>query len=263
MGPHAESITNNAIDVKVFCGILDAMDFLWTTILYNPLLNALIALYNGPAGQNLGLAIVELVVIIRIFLLPITIISERARIRYDRLQPQIYQIDQSFKNDPVARKQAIRKLLVRHHIKPWAKAVVLGILFVIIIILYWVFLIAVRENNFTGLYAWNQAPDFLNTNFLGFDLKGKSLIWAGMVAGLLYLNIWFDQRKHRTALTRGDLIYRLFFPATTLLVLFLLPMAKSLFILTSMVVSVIIGGVRRIFVKTPETGVGPFKPAVE
>src|SRR3989339_454530 len=102
------------------------MGYLWTTFLYNPLLNALVALYNNFAGQNLGVAIIELVVVIRIFMLPLTVISERARARYESLREKLSQVEDMYKNDPIAKKEMMRKLLERNKIKPWAKAMVLS-----------------------------------------------------------------------------------------------------------------------------------------
>ena len=171
------------------------MGYLWTTFLYNPLLNALVALYSNFAGQNLGIAIIELVVVIRIFMLPLTVISERARARYESLREKLSQVEDMYKNDPIAKKEMMRKLLERNKIKPWAKAMVLSVLFVVLIILYWVFLVAVSDNDFTGLYSWNRAPDFLDTNFLGFDLNARSFIWAFAVALLVHLSIWSEQSR--------------------------------------------------------------------
>lgn len=225
------------------------MSYLWHTLLYDPLLNALIALYNGPAGQNLGIALIELTVLLRIFLMPLTIISFRARRRYDALRAKTHTIEQTHKNDSVRRKEAIRALLKQHHINPWAKASLLGIQFVALIVLYRVFRDAVRGNDFSGLYSWNAAPDFLNRTFLGFDLSERHLIWPAVIGLLLYLDLWFEQRQHRAVLTRSDVIYSAAFPGASFLVLYALPSGKSIFVLTSILFSLIIEAVHKVFVR--------------
>lgn len=234
------------------------MEYLWETIFYNPVLNALIALYNGPAGQNLGIALIELTVILRVLLFPLTILSIRARNRYDRLRHEVHDLEVTHKDDPVQRKEGLRMLLKLHRISPWAKASVLGIQFLVLIVLYRVFTTSVRTSDFSGLYDWNTLPDFLNTTFLGFDLIAHSAFWAGIVAVLLYLDLWISQRRHKDTLTNSDVFYRVAFPLATFAVLYILPMGKSVFVLTSILFTLIVEVIRKIFFrpKQPQTVMG-------
>lgn len=223
------------------------MSFLWHTFLYNPLLNGLIALYNGPARQNLGVAIIELTVIIRILILPLTVVAIRARSRYELMQPELERIEDSYRNDSINRKMAIRTLLARHHIRPWAKAFIFGLQFIVLVVLYSVFVEAVRGGNFAGLYSWNQAPDFLNPMFFGSNLSAHSIVWAGVIGALLYFDIWLEQRKHGGPRSNGEVWYRIFFPILFTLVLYALPAGKSVFVLSSFVFSLLIDGIVRLF----------------
>lgn len=223
------------------------MSYLWHTFLYDPVLNALIAFYNGPGRQNLGVALIELMVVLRIFLLPLTIASIRTRKRYDELHEKIHSVEIAYKNDSVRRKEAIRILLHEYHINPWAKAGTLSIQFIALVVLYRVFVDAVKKNNFIGLYSWNHNPDFFNRTFLGFDLLGHSIFWAGLVAVVLYLELWIEQRHHRDTLTNADVVYRIVFPLAFGLVLFALPSGKSIFVLTSLLFSIMIEILRWIF----------------
>lgn len=225
------------------------MMYIWETFFYNPVLNALIALYNGPANQNLGIALIELTVALRIVLIPLSILSIRARLRYDRMRYYIHRLEETHKNDHVKQKEELRKLLKKNHINPWAKATALGIQFVMLIILYRVFVGAVRGHDFTGLYEWNAMPDFLNTMFLGFDLAAQSVVWSGAIGVILYFDLWLGQMKRRDTLTNSDVIFRIAFPLATTVVLYLLPTGKSVFVLTSIIFSLIIDLFQKIFVR--------------
>ncbi|MDP3985706.1 MAG: YidC/Oxa1 family membrane protein insertase [bacterium] len=218
------------------------MSYLWHAFLYDPLLNALIALYNSFAGQNLGIALVELTVLIRILLLPFTVIVIRARSRYARLEPQVKEIEAVYKNDPIRRKEKVRGLLKQHRIHPWAKAAMLGLQFLVLVVLYRVFVDAVRHNNFTGLYTWIEAPDFLNRNFFNFDLAAHSWMWAAVIGLLLFIELWIEERKHPESVTNGEVVYRFAFPIMFFLVLYALPTGKSIFVLTSILFSLMIDG---------------------
>ena len=58
------------------------MNSFWHDFLYTPLLNFLMFLYSGPAVQDLGVAIIMLTVLLRVLLLPFTLLDERNRYRY-------------------------------------------------------------------------------------------------------------------------------------------------------------------------------------
>ncbi len=230
------------------------LSWLWTTVFYAPLFNALIWLYNGPAEQNLGLAIIFLTVALRFVLLPLTIISERNKHVYAKVEEQIIEIERAYKNDPEQQKDCIRELLREHHISPWARTVSLGLQALVLVILYQVFMAGIRMNRFDVLYPSVAAPDFVFTNFFGTDLGRRSWFWPAIIGLWLFLETTFEQRKHKEDISRADQFYRIAFPAFSFVVLFILPAAKSIFILTSMIFSFIIGSLRKIFFKPKKDG---------
>ena len=62
-----------------------------------------------------------------------------------------------------------------------------------------------------------------------------------------------EQRRAPGELTRNDLLYAIFFPLFTFLVLWWLPSVKSLFIFTSMLFSMCIVLLRRVLFPVPST----------
>lgn len=227
---------------------------IWNDWLYAPLLNALIYLYNGIAGQNLGVAVIFLTIILRIALLPFTVASVRNEGFYEKLDEQVKKIRRAFKNDPVLQKQEIRDFLHKNRIHPWAKAVVLGVQILVLVLLYQVFLGGINFNKLIELYPWISRPDFVNTNFLGWEIGERyTYFWPAIVAVVLYLEIYFEQRPRHGSLMNSDLVYRYFFPLISFLALYILPIAKSIFILTSLLFSLMMGWIlRKIFnVKQP------------
>lgn len=213
---------------------------IWHEFLYIPLLNFLIWLYNGPAFENLGVAIIYLTILIRIALLPFTIVSERSKILYEKLEQKIKKIEQDFKNDPIQKKETIRKVMREHRVSPWAKVMVLAVQALILVLLYQVFIGGIN-GKLVELYSWVDHPDFINTNFLGFDLgMTHTFFWSGLVGALLFLEIFLDYRSRSGGLTRSEVAYMIFFPAACFLLLWILPMAKSIFILTSLIFSMFV-----------------------
>ena len=216
--------------------------FLWTHYLYEPLLNVLIYIYGNWAGENLGVAIIFLTVLLRIGLLPFTVISHRSKYLYQKLDRKVASIRKDFKDDPVMQKEQIRELLRNKRVNPWAKSITLGIQALVLVLLYQVFIGGINKT-FVNLYRWVYHPDYIKTQFLGFDLGERSMFWALLVALILYFEVVWEQKKRKNFLLESEVVYRYFFPSLSFLALYLLPMAKSLFILTSLVFSFMVGGV--------------------
>ena len=215
---------------------------IWHDFLYQPLLNLLIWIYNNHTDFNLGLAVVYLTVLLRLVLLPFTFVSERDKIRWERLNQEVKKIKEEYKKDPVLMKEAVRETLKKHHIRPWSKTIVLAIQLLALILLYQVFLGGIN-NKFSDLYQAVPSPDFVNLiflpikaiNFSGFDLSQKYELFLPILVGIiLYVEIYLNQRKRSETLTNSDVAYRFFFPLFSFAILYWLPAVKSIFILTSM-----------------------------
>ncbi|MBD3311525.1 MAG: hypothetical protein GF349_03445 [Candidatus Magasanikbacteria bacterium] len=228
------------------------LEIIWHDYLYQPLFNFLIWLYNNWTGENLGWAIVLLTVFLRIALLPFTLITERNKVKNLELIEEIDSIEKQFRDDPILKKEEIRKILKKRKVQPWAKAVVLGIQGLVLVLLYQVFLRGITgEKLLNILYPSINFPGVINTIFYGFDLASRhNIVFPGVVAIWLFLEIYLNYRKRRYGLTKADLAYFLLFPTAVFLILWWLPLVKALFILTSLIFSLIIGIVSQAIFKT-------------
>ena len=216
---------------------------LWNDYLYQPLFNFLVWIYNNWTDQNLGWSVVYLTLILRTVLLPFTLITERNRVRNEDLYSKMKQVEKAYANDPVLRKEELRKVLRKRRVQPWAKVVSLAMQALVLILLYQVFLRGITgEKILRILYPGVDFPGVINTMFYGFDLAlDHDYFWVGLVTAVLLLEIYMEFRKRSSSLQKSDLAYFIFFPAFVFILLWVLPMVKSLFILTSMLFSIIIG----------------------
>ncbi len=221
----------------------------WDIFLYQPLFNFLIWIYNNWTNANFGWAVVYLTVMLRIVLLPFTLITERDRIKNEEIAAEIKRLEQVYRNDPILKKEQIRKALKERRVNPWAKVIVLGIQLLVLILLYQVFLRGITgEKILKILYPAVHFPGVINLNFLGFDLaKRHDIIWPGMVAIFLMVETYVEFRRYKTALSQSDLFYFILFPTAVFFTLWWLPMVKSLFVLTSMLFSAIIYQFSKVF----------------
>lgn len=225
----------------------------WYTFLYQPVFNFLIQLYNTTAGENLGWAIVLLTIILRVVLLPFTLVTEKVRAQNMELEQEVRKAEKDFSNDSVLRNQEIRRILRKRKIRPWAKTIVLGVQLLMLVLLYQVFVQGVTGTQVIHtLYPTVDFPGRINTNFLGFELSERhTWLWPAMVAIFLFAEIYFELRGKRVR--QADMFYLILFPIASLFILWWLPMVKSLFILTSIFFSIIIHQISRVFLRPKKT----------
>ena len=220
---------------------MEIFNYIWQYYLYIPLFNFLIWLYLSYSIFNLGIAVIVLTIILRILLLPFTILTERAKIISQRLHHEMSEINRDFSTDPVKRKLMIRQLLKKKKIRPGAKTVVLGVQLLVLILLYQVFLGGINtESKLHLLYPAIPKPDFINTKFLFFDIGQRNMMMAAAVAAFIFAQILIHYWGQSKKMSKKEQIYSLLFPALSFLVLVLLPSVKSVFILTSLIFSAII-----------------------
>lgn len=219
--------------------------YFWNHLLYIPLFNVLIWLYNGLAHENLGIAVIYLTIALRVVLLPLSVVSERNKVRYLILEQKVSEARKSFKNDPVALKERVRKFLKEYKINPWAKTVVLGVQALVLVLLYQVFIGGITRYKMNVLYAGIARPEVLNTKFHGFELGLSDWRWAAAVGIILFLELYLAQR--RKEVSRTEQLYAIFFPLMSFVLLWILPMVKSVFILTTLAFSFMLGMFRSWF----------------
>lgn len=222
---------------------------LWHDYLFVPLLNFLVILYNTVAFENLGIAVIYLTVLLRLILLPFSLISEMNSYRYAIALEKIKNLDADFHNDPVAKRERIKEILAEQKINPWASAFLLGFQFLFLILLYQVFIGGMNPEKLNLIYPSIYRPDFIDTKFLGFDLSVPDLFLSALVGVVLYLQIVREQKKKQIILERGDILFRYLFPFSVFLLLYRLPSVKTIFILTSMACSRIIHFFQPLLVK--------------
>ncbi len=217
---------------------MSTLGIIWNIFLYQPLFNALIWIYNTFAGENLGWAVVWLTIFLRIVLLPLNLIAESTGSRNQKAHEEAEKAIKAYKGDPVAQKEEARRIMRKYHVSPWAKALMLGVQLLVLILLYQVFIRGITNDRVAKiLYQSVDFPGVINTNFYGFEIgRAHDWIWAGMAAFYLFCSIIVHNRGE-SKMERSEAIYTVLFPVFTFAILWYLPMVKSLFILTTMVFS--------------------------
>ncbi|MEK7496204.1 MAG: YidC/Oxa1 family membrane protein insertase [Patescibacteria group bacterium] len=210
------------------------MSELFHKILYQPLFNVLVFLYQYLG--DLGVAIIILTVLIRVVLFPLFYKGAKDQAIMQRLAPKIKEIQTNHKNNREEQAKALMGLYREHKVNPLSSFLLILVQLPILIALYQVFM--------KGLVG----PDFLDLNFLGLiDLSKKSAIIVGLAAVAQYfqgkLSIIKSEKlfKDLTPVERmgRQMIY--LGPILTIIFLYFfnLPSAVGLYWLTTSLFSVI------------------------
>ncbi|MFA5127082.1 MAG: YidC/Oxa1 family membrane protein insertase [Patescibacteria group bacterium] len=155
------------------------------TIFYQPIFNLLIWMYNLIPGQDLGLAILLLTLLVRLALYPLSRQSIKSQRELQVLQPQIEALKEKYKNDKEKMGPELMALYKEKKINPFASCLPTLIQLPFLFAIYKVFFNGLtKENSLSALYGFVSNPGQLNMLAFGFiDLSQKSIPLA-IAAGI-------------------------------------------------------------------------------
>lgn len=174
---------------------------LYTQIIYNPILNLLVGLYNIIPGHDVGLVIILVTIAIRVILAPFMHKSLKSQKAMSALQPKIAELKEIHKDDSAAHAKATMELYKEHDVSPFSSCLPLLIQLPILIALYQVFSKALN-GNLTGLYSWVYNPGVLNPKFLGLiDLAKPNIAFAIIAGAAQFWQSWIVMNWQKNANT--------------------------------------------------------------
>ncbi len=89
---------------------------LFTSFIYQPFLNLLVAIYLGlntltGGSADMGVAVIIFTIALRIILLPLSLASDRSEAERREIEEKIKEIKKVYSSDPLRQKQETRNLL--------------------------------------------------------------------------------------------------------------------------------------------------------
>lgn len=148
----------------------------WFTLLYQPLVNALVAFYQ--LFGNLGVAIIALTVALRAAMIPLTTPSLKAAQKMKELQPELEKLKAKYKHDKTGLAKAQMELYKKHGANPMAGCLPQIVQIVILIALFQAFSqvlkadgdIVIKLNEILYPFLKLAADHKINTHFFYLDL---------------------------------------------------------------------------------------------
>lgn len=220
------------------------LNFVWTELFYRPLYNLVIFAYNLTPGPNLGWAIISLAVFIRLLFLYFSIKGYKTDAILESLAPQLKAVEQDVSLSPRERRERVSAILRGKSIDPWAEiwAVLAQVLF--LIGLYQI-IQNFGKTQTNLLYPFIHHPEVFNTDFFGFNLVHTSIFLSFLAALIFFVELVmeYNSKKDIPRSTVSEKWYPILIPMFTFLLLVILPATKALFIITSVLFSLVLRGV--------------------
>ncbi|MFA7286323.1 MAG: YidC/Oxa1 family membrane protein insertase [Patescibacteria group bacterium] len=167
------------------------MSYLYNTIFYQPVFNALVFLYDIIPGNDLGVAIIILTIFIRLVLYPLSVKSIRAQKGLQDLQPKLEALKKQYSNNREQLARETMQLYKEEKINPLSSCLPLLLQLPFLIALFHAFRNVTKPESLQLLYSFIPSPEHINTmglyglldlsqpNYIIAILAGLAQFWQG------------------------------------------------------------------------------------
>jgi YidC/Oxa1 family membrane protein insertase len=208
------------------------MTSLYHAVIFNPLYNGLIGLFNLMPWIDAGIAVILLTVAVRLVLFPLSRKAVHTQIQMQKINPELAAIKEKYKDSQEQAKKTL-ELYKEKGVNPFSGVLVLIIQLPIIFALYRIFLYAGFPNvNVALLYSFVHAPMHINVEFLGLiDITQKSILLAllAAVSSFFQLKLAFGDNLAQSMQTQ----MKYFFPILVFFISYKISGVVALYWLTS------------------------------
>jgi YidC/Oxa1 family membrane protein insertase len=154
----------------------EAMIEFFKTIIYEPIYNILLFVTSYVPGADVGIAIIIVTLLIKFLLYPLSRKAIISQARLKKIEPQINEIKETYKDDKQQQAQATMELYKEHKINPLSGCLPTLLQLPIILSLFYVFRDFSLEN-LDIIYSFVSVPENISLTFLGIlDLTSRSFL---------------------------------------------------------------------------------------
>ena len=229
--------------------MFDFLINIFNILLYQPLFNFLVLLYNYVPGHDFGISIILLTLVIRFILYPLSVKAVKSQKNIQRVQPKIQEIQKKYKNDKEKQAKEILEIYKTEKINPLGGLLFPLIQLPILLALYSVFWHGLNPKELVNLYNFVSNPGQINAIFLGIIDLSKSNMIIAILSGLvqyyqtkMLLPPKVSSKPNNSSpdfsqMMQTQMTY--FFPVFTVIILLSLPSALGLYWTASGIFSIV------------------------
>lgn len=159
-------------------------------VLYQPLYNLLIWLYDVIPGSDMGLAIIALTVAVKLALWPLTHASFRSQKALQALQPKLDELKGRHGADKEALAKATMELYASEKVNPLSSCLPVLLQLPVLFALYAVLQNGLKAEGLSSLYPFVANPGTIDATLFGLlDLTAKNVPLALVTGAATYAQI--------------------------------------------------------------------------
>lgn len=165
---------------------------LYHTIVFNPLYNGLISLFDFLPWIDAGVAVIIFTIIVRIILFPLSKKAIVTQVKMKEIEPELNQLKKTV-TDRQQQALKVMELYKKKGVNPFSSFFLLFLQLPIIYALYSIFIgSGLPDINTDILYSFISKPE-IDMNFLGLvNVAEKSVLFAVLAAIAQYLQLHFS-----------------------------------------------------------------------
>jgi YidC/Oxa1 family membrane protein insertase len=214
---------------------------MFTEIIYRPLLNLTVFLYETVGFADLGIAIVIITTLVRLVLLPMSLKTARSQKAMAALAPEIEELKKKHKDNAAAQSEAIMALYKARGVNPLGGCLPLVIQLPILIGMYRVFLHIFDPATLNLLYSFVSNPGVINTHTLGvldISVRNPALAVVTGIAQFVQARMSLPSRSQKSPADAMTTQMMYILPVMIVVISWNLPAGLALYWLTTTLFSV-------------------------
>lgn len=217
-------------------------------IIYQPFLNILLFLYwilglFTPTPPDMGVAVILMTLFIRFILLPFSLSGTKSEADRREIAQKVHELEVAYREDPQGFRKARKKIFVRKPNVLIGEMISLFIQIAIALMLWKMFETGLEGGDFQLIYSFMpEIEKPLNLLYLGrYDLTHPSIVLNLVLAFLLFVFETLAGLTSPYPTTRAEVVrLQLTLPIVSFLIFLRLPAGKLLFVIVTMIVSIIL-----------------------
>lgn len=221
---------------------------IFISVIYQPFLNLLVFLYwlldiVTFGNADMGIAVIILTIFIRVLLLPLSLAGDRSEKERREIASQIKEIDERFATDPIKQEKYKKKVMRSNKRVLLAELFNLFIQVTIALMLWKIFNTGLQGADLDLIYPFMPEVDQpFNLIFLGrYDLGHTSFTLNLLQSFLIFLMETVSIFTSPYPVSKKDVVrLQLVLPLVSFVIFMNLPSGKKLFVITSLIFSILL-----------------------
>lgn len=222
---------------------------IFITFVYQPFFNILVLIYDGlkliTDNPDMGVALIIFTIILRIILYPLRKRNERTEEERAALAKGVVDIKKRYKGNPIEEKKRIKEIMKGNRIAVFSEILNITVQVSIALMLFKVFNTGLKGADFYLLYDFvPEVTEPFNLIFLDrFDLTIPNMTLNLVTSAVIFIAETMSLKLSLFPVSNNErLIFQLAVPIGAFIFFGFMPAGKKLFVIATLIISIILMG---------------------